>query len=44
LCRNLSDADLNALCEVKVMTQEENESFVARTGYVDQLRAVVNRP
>jgi hypothetical protein len=44
LQRNLSDADLNALRDVKVMILEENESFVARAGYVDQLRAVVRRP
>ena len=44
LQRNLSDADLNALREVKVMILEENESFVARAGYVNQLRAVVSRP
>jgi alginate O-acetyltransferase complex protein AlgJ len=44
LQRNLSDADLNALRDVKVMILEENESFVARAGYVDQLRAVVSRP
>ena len=44
LQRNLGDAGLNALREVKVMILEENESFVARAGYVDQLRAVVSRP
>jgi hypothetical protein len=44
LQRNLSDADLNALRDVRVMILEENESFVARAGYVDQLRAVVSRP
>jgi alginate O-acetyltransferase complex protein AlgJ len=44
LQRNLSDADLNSLREVKVIILEENESFVARAGYVDQLRAVVSRP
>jgi len=44
LQRNLSDADLNALRDVMVMILEENESFVARAGYVDQLRAVVSRP
>jgi alginate O-acetyltransferase complex protein AlgJ len=44
LQRNLSDADLNALRDVKVMILEENESFVARAGYVDQLWAVVSRP
>jgi hypothetical protein len=44
LQRNLGDTDLNALRDAKVMILEENESFVARTGYVDELRAVVSRP
>jgi hypothetical protein len=44
LQRNLSEADLRPLRDVKVMILEENESFVARAGYVDPLRAVVNRP
>ncbi len=44
LQRNLGDADLNAWREAKIMILEENESFVARTAYVDQLRAIVNQP
>jgi alginate O-acetyltransferase complex protein AlgJ len=43
LQRNLGDADLERLREAKIMILEENESFVARTGYVNDLRAVVNR-
>jgi alginate O-acetyltransferase complex protein AlgJ len=42
--RNLGDVDLALWRDAKVMILEENESFIARTGYVDQLRAVVNRP
>jgi alginate O-acetyltransferase complex protein AlgJ len=46
LQRNLSDGDLNAWRDAKVMILEENESFMgtAKIAYVDQLRAVVNRP
>jgi hypothetical protein len=46
LQRNLSDSDLNAWRDAKVMILEENESFMAsaKVAYVDQLRAVVNRP
>jgi hypothetical protein len=44
LQRNLGDADLNAWRDAKVMILEENESFIARSAYVDLLRAVVNRP
>ena len=44
LQRNLNQTELDRWRGVKVMIVEENESFVARTGYVDQLRAVVNRP
>src|ERR1700736_1949731 len=44
LQRNLGDADLQGLRDAKIMIVEENESFVARTGYVNELRAVVNRP
>ena len=45
LQRNLPDSDLNAWRDAKVMILEENESFMAsdKVGYVDQLRAVVNR-
>lgn len=46
LQRNLSESDLDAWRDAKVMILEENESFMAsaKVGYVDQLRAVVNRP
>jgi alginate O-acetyltransferase complex protein AlgJ len=44
LQRNLVDADLERLRDAGIMILEENESFVARTGYVNELRAVVKRP
>lgn len=44
LQRNLSETDLMPLRNAKVMILEENESFVDKAGYVDPLRAVVNRP
>jgi hypothetical protein len=46
LQRNLSDSDLNAWRNAKVMILEENESFMAssKVAYVDQLRAVVKKP
>jgi alginate O-acetyltransferase complex protein AlgJ len=44
LQRNLSETDLAPLRDAKVMILEENESFVDKAGYVDPLRAVVNRP
>lgn len=44
LQRNLTDADLTAVRDAKVMILEENESFVARASYVDLLRALLNRP
>ena len=44
LQRNLKESDLLPLRDAKVMILEENESFVDRAGYVDPLRAVVNRP
>jgi hypothetical protein len=46
LQRNLPESDLNVWRDAKVMILEENESFMAsaKVGYVDQLRAVVNRP
>jgi len=43
LQRNLSDADLDRLRDAKIMILEENESFVARTGYVNELRSVLMR-
>jgi hypothetical protein len=44
LQRNLAGAELDRWRDARIMIVEENESFVARTRYVDQLRAVVNRP
>ena len=44
LQRNLNETDLLPLRDAKVMILEENESFVDRAGYVDPLRAVLNRP
>jgi hypothetical protein len=46
LQRNLPSDDLNAWRSAKVMILEENESFMAseKVAYVDQLRAIVNRP
>jgi alginate O-acetyltransferase complex protein AlgJ len=45
LQRNLAESDLDVWRDAKVMILEENESFMAsaKVGYVDQLRAVVNR-
>ena len=45
LQRNLSEKDIDVWRNAKVMILEENESFMAsaKVGYVDQLRAVVNR-
>jgi hypothetical protein len=44
LQRNLADNDLMPLRDAKVMILEENESFVDKAGYVDPLRALINRP
>jgi alginate O-acetyltransferase complex protein AlgJ len=44
LQRELGDADLARLRQAKIMILEENESFVARSAYVNELRAVVSRP
>ncbi len=41
LKRNLQDADLQRLRDAKIMIVEENESFVARTEYVNELRKIV---
>jgi alginate O-acetyltransferase complex protein AlgJ len=43
LQRNLGDADLERLRDAKIMIVEENESFVARTGYLNELRTVVKQ-
>lgn len=42
LQRNLADADLAPLREARIMVVEENESFVARTGYVDEILKTIN--
>ena len=44
LQRDLKDVDLQRLRNAKIVIVEENESFVARTGYVNELRQVVNQP
>src|SRR3954453_3708536 len=44
LQRDLKDADLARLRDAKIVILEENESFVARTGYVNELRQIVTTP
>ncbi len=46
LQRNLPESDLETWRDAKVMILEENESFMGsgKARYVDQLRAVLNRP
>jgi hypothetical protein len=44
LQRNLVENDLMPLRDAKVMILEENESFVDKAGYIDPLRALINRP
>jgi len=44
LQRNLREVDLTHLRDAKIMIVEENESFVARTGYVNELRKIVTTP
>jgi len=44
LQRDLKDADLAHLRDAKIVIVEENESFVARTGYVNELRKIVTTP
>jgi alginate O-acetyltransferase complex protein AlgJ len=44
LQRDLADADLKRLRDAKIVIVEENESFVARTGYVNELRKLVITP
>src|SRR3954447_21676478 len=41
LQRDLKEADLERLRDAKIVILEENESFVARTGYVNELRKIV---
>jgi alginate O-acetyltransferase complex protein AlgJ len=43
LQRNLTDNDLAPLRDAKVMILEENESFIDKAGYIDPLRALVDR-
>jgi alginate O-acetyltransferase complex protein AlgJ len=43
LKRSLSEEDFHRVHDAKVMIVEENESFVARTSYVDRLLAVVSK-
>jgi alginate O-acetyltransferase complex protein AlgJ len=44
LQRDLKEADLARLRDAGIVILEENESFVARTGYVNELRKVVTTP
>jgi hypothetical protein len=44
LQRDLKDADLKRLRDARVVIVEENESFVAQTGYVNELRKLVTTP
>jgi hypothetical protein len=44
LQRDLKEADLARLRDARIVILEENESFVARTGYVNELRKVVTTP
>jgi alginate O-acetyltransferase complex protein AlgJ len=44
LQRNLNEADLARLREARIVILEENESFVARSGYVNELRKLVTTP
>jgi alginate O-acetyltransferase complex protein AlgJ len=44
LQRDLKEADVARVRDAKIMILEENESFVARTGYVNELRKVVTTP
>src|SRR3954468_18322046 len=42
--RDLKESDLLHLRDAKIVILEENESFVARSGYVDELRKIVTTP
>jgi len=44
LARNLGETELRPLRDAKIMILEENEAFAARSGYVDILRDVINKP
>jgi alginate O-acetyltransferase complex protein AlgJ len=44
LKRDLKERDLVRLRDARIVILEENESFVARSGYVDELRKIVTTP
>jgi alginate O-acetyltransferase complex protein AlgJ len=44
LQKNLADVDLESLRDAKILILEENESFLASSGYINELRAIVKRP
>jgi alginate O-acetyltransferase complex protein AlgJ len=44
LQRDLQETDLVRLRDARIVILEENESFVARTGYVNELRKIVTAP
>jgi alginate O-acetyltransferase complex protein AlgJ len=44
LQRDLKEADVARLRDARIVILEENESFVARSGYVNELRKVVTTP
>jgi len=44
LQRDLKEPDLARLRDARILILEENESFVSRTGYVNELRKVVTTP
>ncbi len=44
LKRGLTDADFQSVRDAKVVIVEENESFLAQTGYVHELQALVSKP
>ncbi len=43
LKRNLGDADLAPLRDVKVLILEENESLIGKSSYFDAVHAIVTR-
>jgi alginate O-acetyltransferase complex protein AlgJ len=43
LQRNLGEDDLAALRNVKLMIIEENESFIGRSSYIDEMRRIAGR-
>jgi hypothetical protein len=44
LQRDLNEAEIGRVRDAKIAILEENESFVARTGYVNELRKIVTTP